>query len=152
LIGILLALDYVPKQLLSALHQDFGKALARYVIVFNCSDGLDVKSTGRILSGLAQTGAWACMDEFNRIPADVLSVVATQISSVMQVRSCRLDASACKTLCMHNTCDTGPFAQRVLLVLAGCEGKEKPLSFHGKRNQAGAYLRRHNESCLRGQE
>lgn len=65
--------------------QDFGKALARYVIVFNCSDGVDYKMTGKMLSGLAQTGAWACLDEFNRIEVEVLSVVATQIAAVMQV-------------------------------------------------------------------
>jgi dynein heavy chain len=34
--------------------KDFGKALARYVIVFNCSDGVDYKMTGKMLSGLAQ--------------------------------------------------------------------------------------------------
>jgi dynein heavy chain len=36
--------------------KDFGKALARYVIVFNCSDGVDFKMTGKMFSGLAQTG------------------------------------------------------------------------------------------------
>jgi hypothetical protein len=36
--------------------KDFGKALARYVIVFNCSDGVDYKMTGKMFSGLAQCG------------------------------------------------------------------------------------------------
>ena len=34
--------------------KDLGKSLAMYVIVINCSEGLDYQSMGRMFSGLAQ--------------------------------------------------------------------------------------------------
>jgi dynein heavy chain 2 len=59
-----------------------GATLGRQVLVFNCDEGIDFKSMGRIIMGLVRCGAWGCFDEFNRLKEDQLSAVSQQIQVV----------------------------------------------------------------------
>ena len=56
-----------------------GACFGRQVLVFNCDEGIDFHSMGRIFTGLVKCGAWGCFDEFNRLKEDQLSAVSQQI-------------------------------------------------------------------------
>jgi len=59
-----------------------GACLGRQVLVFNCDEGIDYASLGRIFTGLVKCGAWGCFDEFNRLKEDQLSAVSQQIQVI----------------------------------------------------------------------
>ena len=59
-----------------------GNAFGQQVLVFNCDEGIDSKSMGRIFVGLVKCGAWGCFDEFNRLLPDQLSEISQQIQII----------------------------------------------------------------------
>ncbi|GJQ81470.1 btv [Trypoxylus dichotomus] len=59
-----------------------GGLLGRQVLVFNCDEGIDASSMGRIISGLVKTGAWGCFDEFNRLDEATLSAISMYIQPI----------------------------------------------------------------------
>ncbi len=59
-----------------------GQAFGRQVLVFNCDEGIDFKSMGRIFVGITKSGAWGCFDEFNRLLEEQLSAISIQIQII----------------------------------------------------------------------
>ena len=83
-----------------------GAALGRQVLVFNCDEGLDFTSMGRIFTGIVKCGAWGCFDEFNRLREDQLSAVSQQI----QVIQAAIKARAPTATLLGRDIDVNPAA------------------------------------------
>lgn len=56
--------------------KDLAKAVGIYCVVVNCSDQIEYQTMAKHFSGVIQSGSWTCLDEFNRINIEVLSVIA----------------------------------------------------------------------------
>ena len=67
-----------------------GGLFGRQVLVFNCDEGIDIKSMGRTFVGLVKSGAWGCFDEFNRLAEQTLSVVSMQIQPIQSALKLKL--------------------------------------------------------------
>jgi dynein heavy chain len=67
--------------------KDLAKNLGTYCIVYNCSEQVTVSMMSTQFMGVMMTGAWLCLDEFNRIDIEVLSVIAQQILSMKNALS-----------------------------------------------------------------
>jgi dynein heavy chain len=54
-------------------------------VVLNFSEQIHYKMMDRLFWELIQQGAWSCLDKFNRIDIEVLSVIAQQVLTIRVV-------------------------------------------------------------------
>jgi len=71
--------------------KDLARNFGLVYYVFNCSDQITSSNIGHIFLGLAQLGAWACLDEFNKIEMTVLSVASSQFKTVLDAQKSKKD-------------------------------------------------------------
>jgi len=47
--------------------KELARCTAKYCVIFNCSQNVDLKTMGKLLSALCYTASWLCLDEVNRL-------------------------------------------------------------------------------------
>lgn len=70
--------------------KDLAKSLAIQLKIFDCTPDLDYRSISRFLKGVAASGAWLCLEDFNRIELKTISVITQQIRAIQMSRKKQL--------------------------------------------------------------
>lgn len=71
-------------------------------LIFNEPIPVVFQMMGRFFCGLAQSGAWCCFDEFNRIDIEVLSVIAQQLITIRNAKAAKVNTPL-SLLCVYKT-------------------------------------------------
>ena len=70
--------------------KDMGRTLGLLVINTNCSEQHNSASLAKLFKGIVATGIWGAFDQFNLISYDVLSIIASQIEVIANVKRANL--------------------------------------------------------------
>lgn len=89
--------------------KDLAKALAIQLKIFDCTPDLDYRTISRFLKGVATSGAWLCLENFNRIALKTISVITQQIRAIQmgcvkQLSKCILQGVEVKLNPQCNIC------------------------------------------------
>ena len=64
--------------------EDVAASLGRPFIFFNCEHELSYRVLSNLLKGVASTGAWICLDNFDMLSSEAISLVAQQVLDIQR--------------------------------------------------------------------
>ena len=71
--------------------KELARMLGHFLITVSCSDQRDSRSLCDLLRGAAADGCWISLDEMNRLPVSVLSVLAMQLAQFFRAKAQHLE-------------------------------------------------------------
>jgi dynein heavy chain len=109
------------------------QALGCCCVVFNCGETLDVNFMGKFFAGLAQTGAWSCFDEFNRINLEA-RVSPLTLLPLLPPRGVgrRSSAQRCGSQCLGLPQVLSVIAQQILTIQNALKAGVDRFDFEGR--------------------
>ena len=66
----------------SEVVRELANATGHHCVAFAGGPAMDARFMGSFLAGIAQCGAWACVDDIDHLHVGVLSVMAQQLASL----------------------------------------------------------------------
>jgi dynein heavy chain len=101
--------------------RELGTCLGRWTVLISCSAQMTPEASAGVLRGLAMSGAWVCLDEMDRLVPGSLSVLATQLGSVLSAIRARQDWFAFE----DETISIRPTAGVMATISAGYAGRHE---------------------------
>nr|XP_006818816.1 PREDICTED: uncharacterized protein LOC100376274 [Saccoglossus kowalevskii] len=64
--------------------RDLAKTMGRHCVTFNCNESLHANLMSRLLTGAIQAGSWLVWDDMDRMPYEMMSVIAQELEYLKQ--------------------------------------------------------------------
>jgi dynein heavy chain len=62
--------------------KEFARLAGKMCFVFHCSNSITSETLIKFFKGIVSGGSWTCLDEFNRVPPNVISVISQVILNI----------------------------------------------------------------------
>jgi len=64
--------------------KELTRVLAINFVSINCTPHIEHQTIAKFLQGVTSTGSWCCLEEFNRLNTNILSVISMQLTEILE--------------------------------------------------------------------